>query len=193
MPPQRTPPRNPQPCPRVKLHILTAPCPDYNYLFHDLSDFRDLKSSDRRVARGSFSPALSQNRTCTSPRIRLPSLEFAMASLPNESCSLTAFLPKIPVDAMQEREKHDPFAPRVLPRFHTHTGRSAPVPGFGNLALVGLPLGHLPLHPDDRFPGSLREPEPSSHRLYAGRHVGRKQVAPTLIPGLGKEPGSDVS
>ena len=93
---------------------------------------------------------------------------------------------------MQEREKHDPFAPRALPRFQAHTGRSAPVPGIGTLALVGLPLGHLPLHPDDRFPGSLREPEPSSRRLYAGRHVGSKHVSPTLIPGLGKEPGSDV-
>ena len=67
-----------------------------------------------------------------------------------------------------------------------------PVPGFGTLALVGLPLGHLPLHPDDRFPGSLREPEPSSRRLYAGRHVGSKQVAPTLIPGRKSPPGSDV-
>ncbi len=93
---------------------------------------------------------------------------------------------------MQEREKNDPFAPRALPRFHAHTGRSAPVPGIGTLALVGPPLGRLPLHPDDRFPGSLREPEPSSRRLYAGRHVGSKQVSPTLIPGLGKEPGSDV-
>ena len=100
--------------------------------------------------------------------------------------------PGIPVDAMQQREKHDPFAPRALPRFLTTTGRSAPVPGVGTLALVGHPLGHLPLHPDDRFPGSLREPEPSSRRLYAGRHVGSKQVSPTLIPGLGKEPGSDA-
>ena len=100
--------------------------------------------------------------------------------------------PGIPVDAMQQREKHDPFAPRALPRFHTNTGRSAPVPGFGTLILVGPPLGRLPSHPDDRFPGSLREPEPSSRHLYAGRHVGSKQVSPTLIPGRKSEPGFDV-
>ena len=41
--------------------------------------------------------------------------------------------PGIPVDAMQQREKHDPFAPRALPRFHTNTGRPAPVPGIGTL------------------------------------------------------------
>ena len=93
---------------------------------------------------------------------------------------------------MQQREKHDPFAPRALPRFNTTTSRSAPVPGIGTLALVGLPLGHLPLHPDDRFPGSLREPEPSSRHLYAGRRVGSKQVSPTLIPGHCPEPGFDV-
>ena len=100
--------------------------------------------------------------------------------------------PGIPVDALQEREKHDPFAPRALPRFNATTGRSAPVPGIGTLALVAHPLGRLPSHPDDRFPGSLREPEPSSRRLYAGRHVGSKQVAPTLIPGRKSPPGSDV-
>lgn len=100
--------------------------------------------------------------------------------------------PGIPVDAMQQREKHDPFAPRALLRFHTTTGRSAPVPGVGTLALVGHPLGHLPLHPDDRFPGSLREPEPSSRHLYAGRHVGSTQVSPTLIPSHKSEPGFDV-
>ena len=93
---------------------------------------------------------------------------------------------------MQQREKHDPFAPRALPRFQANTGRSAPVPGIGTLALVVHPLGRLPLHPNDRFPGSLREPEPSSRRLYAGRHVGSKQVAPTLIPGRKSPPGSDV-
>ena len=112
--------------------------------------------------------------------------------MPNDSCSSVTFLPEIPVDATQQREKHDPFAPRALPRFNANTGRSAPVPGIGTLALVGLPLGHLPLHPDDRFPGSLREPEPSSRRLYAGRHVGSKQVAPTLIPGQKSQPGFDV-
>ena len=94
--------------------------------------------------------------------------------------------PGIPVDAMQQREKHDPFAPRALPRFHAHTSRSATVPGIGTLALVGLPLGHLPLHPDDRFPGSLREPEPSSRRLYAGRHVGSRTGVPDTYPGSGK-------
>jgi hypothetical protein len=93
---------------------------------------------------------------------------------------------------MQQREKHDPFAPRALLRFIANTSRPAPVPGIGTLALVGPPLGHLPSHPDDRFPGSLREPEPSSRRLYAGRHIGSNQVSPTLIPGTKENPGFDV-
>ena len=93
---------------------------------------------------------------------------------------------------MQQREKHGPFAPRALPRFTTNTGRSAPVPGIGTLILVGHPLGLLPLHPDDRFPGSLREPKPSSRRLYTGRHVGSKQVSPTLIPSRKTPPGFDA-
>ncbi len=112
--------------------------------------------------------------------------------MPSDFCPSITLLPVIPVDAMQQREKHDPFAPRALPRFHANTGRCAPVPGFGTLVLVGLPHGHLPSHPDDSFPASLREPEPSSRRLHAGRHVGSKQVSPTLIPGLGKEPCSDA-
>ena len=83
---------------------------------------------------------------------------------------------------MQQREKHDSFAPRALPRFQPHTGRSAPVTGIGTLALVGLPLGRLPSHQDDR----LREPEPSSRHLYAGRHVGSKTGIPDTYPGPGK-------
>jgi len=57
---------------------------------------------------------------------------------------------------------------------------------------MGLPFEPLPSHPDDRFPGSLREPKPSSRRLYAGRHAGSKQVTPTLIPKQLLNPGFDV-
>ena len=34
-----------------------------------------------------------------------------------------------------------------------------------------------------RFPRSMQKPRPSSRRLYAGRHCGRKQVASAAFPG----------
>src|SRR5262245_60126788 len=39
--------------------------------------------------------------------------------------------------------------------FYATTSPSAPVPRIGTLALVGLPLGLLPCHRGDRFPGSM--------------------------------------
>ncbi len=73
-------------------------------------------------------------------------------------------------------DRHNPFAPSPLQDFLATTGCSAPVPRLGTLTLVGPPLGLLPLHRDDRFPRSAREPGSSSRHLYAGRHPGSKQV-----------------
>jgi len=54
---------------------------------------------------------------------------------------------------------------------------------IGTLILAGPPFGFLPSHQSDRFPRSLKEPEPCSRRLHAGCRPGSKQVAPGLIPG----------
>src|SRR3954462_4414261 len=85
------------------------------------------------------------------------------------------------------------------PSLHAHyrhflatTSPSAPVPRIGTLALVGLPLGLLPSHRGDRFPGSLFEPGSDSRHLHAGRHPGSKRISPALIPGQRLLPGFDV-
>src|SRR5262249_13584531 len=59
-------------------------------------------------------------------------------------------------------------------------------------ALVGPPLGLLPWHRGDRFPGSLFEPGSDSRHLHAGRHAGGKRIAPALIPAPRLDPGLDV-
>jgi hypothetical protein len=41
---------------------------------------------------------------------------------------------------------------------------------------------------DDRFPRSATEPEPSSRHLYAGRHLGSKQVASQVPPEATNKP-----
>jgi hypothetical protein len=69
---------------------------------------------------------------------------------------------------------------------------SAPVPRIGTLALVGLPLGLLPWHRGDRFPGSMFEPGSDSRHLHAGRHAGSKRISPALIPGQRLDSGFDV-
>src|SRR5512135_3468053 len=76
--------------------------------------------------------------------------------------------------------------------FHATTGPSAPVSRFGTLALVGLPLGLLPWHRGDRFPGSMFEPGSDSRHLHAGRHAGSQRISPALIPGQRLDPGFDV-
>src|SRR4051794_13973278 len=76
--------------------------------------------------------------------------------------------------------------------FHATTSPSAPVPRIGTLALVGLPLGLLPWHRGDRFPGSMFEPGSDSRHLCAGRHAGSKRISPALIPGQRLNPGFDV-
>jgi hypothetical protein len=85
------------------------------------------------------------------------------------------------------------------PSLHAHyrhffatTSPSAPVPRIGTLALVGLPLGLLPWHRSDRFPGSMFEPESDSRHLNAGRHAGSKRISPALIPEQRLLPGFDV-
>ena len=79
--------------------------------------------------------------------------------------------------------RYGPFAPAPLQAFIATTGHSAPVPSIGTLVLVGLPLGRLPLHLGDRFPGSIHEPKLESRHLNAGRRADSKQVASALIPG----------
>ena len=76
--------------------------------------------------------------------------------------------------------------------FHAPTSPSAPVPRIGTLALVGLPLGLLPWHRGDRFPGSMFEPGSDSRHLHAGRHAGGQRISPALIPGQRLDPGFDV-
>ena len=76
--------------------------------------------------------------------------------------------------------------------FHATTSPSAPVPRIGTLALVGLPLGLLPWHRGDRFPGSMFEPESDSRHLHAGRHAGSRRISPALIPEQRLNPGFDV-
>jgi hypothetical protein len=85
------------------------------------------------------------------------------------------------------------------PSLHAHyrhfdatTSPSAPVPRIGTLALVGPPLGLLPSHRGDRFPGSMFEPESDSRHLHAGRHAGSKRISPALIPEQRLNPGFDV-
>ncbi len=85
-----------------------------------------------------------------------------------------------------------PSLRRRYTAFNATTGRSAPVPRIGTQALAGLPLGPLPSHRGDRFPGSTRKPGPASRRLHAGRRRGSKQVSPRLIPGQRLRPGFDV-
>ena len=84
--------------------------------------------------------------------------------------------------------KTDRAPPSLQPQYRTFfatTECSVPVPRFGTQILVGLPLASLPSHRGDRFPRSTKEPRPCSRRLYAGRHLGRKQVSPTLFPEYG--------
>ena len=76
--------------------------------------------------------------------------------------------------------------------FHATTSPSAPVPRIGTRALVGPPLGLLPSHRGDRFPGSMFEPESDSRHLHAGRHAGGKRISPALIPEQRLNPGFDV-
>src|SRR5512135_2697749 len=85
------------------------------------------------------------------------------------------------------------------PSLHAHyrhfdatTSPSAPVPRIGTLALVGPPLGLLPSHRGDRFPGSMFEPGADSRHLHAERHAGSKRISPALIPEQRLNPGFDV-
>src|SRR3954451_8159935 len=64
----------------------------------------------------------------------------------------------------------DDWAPSLRAHYRhflATTSPSAPVPRIGTLALVGLPLGRLPWHRGDRFPGG------SSSEISALRHDDR--------------------
>src|SRR5512142_2802567 len=79
-----------------------------------------------------------------------------------------------------------------MPITGTSTLLQAHPPRICTLALVGPPLGLLPLHRGDRFPGSMFEPESDSRHLHAGRHAGSKRISPALIPEQRLNPGFDV-
>lgn len=87
------------------------------------------------------------------------------------------------VDLSIKLDSVAPSLQRHYSTFFTTTRNSVPVPRIGTRVLVGLPLGHLPWHRGDRFPRSAQEPEARSRRLHAGRHLGRRQVSPRLVPG----------
>jgi hypothetical protein len=53
-------------------------------------------------------------------------------------------------------------------------------------------LGDSLPHRDDRFQGSVLEPEPNSRRLWAGCRTGRRQAPPVLVPGKLQRPGFDI-
>jgi hypothetical protein len=112
--------------------------------------------------------------TPAAPRLALTFFQASQTDrllMPNDFCSSITLLPRSSVDAIQQHEKHGPFAPRELPRFTANTGRSAPAPGIGTLVLAGHPLGHLPLHPDDRFIAKKHENEAET----LGRNYGGKE------------------
>jgi hypothetical protein len=79
-----------------------------------------------------------------------------------------------------------------LPSFIATTGRSAPVPRIGTLALAGLPLERLPCHRGDRFQGSVSTPGSCSRRLHARHHMTRTTGTRHAVPGATTIPGFDV-
>jgi hypothetical protein len=163
-------------------------------------------SESCRVARGSFTPRPSRNRTGASRLIRLLSPGQGRVSPPGCSPSLgwpddeTETLTVFPRRAPPHRwvgptTKPGDWAPSLhahYRHFDATTSPSAPVPRIGTLALVGLPLELLPWHRSDRFPGSPFEPGSDSRHLNAGRRAGSKRISPALIPGQRLLPGFDV-
>ena len=157
---------------------------------------RDVPVTMSRVARGNFTPRPSRNRTGASRLIRLLSPGQGCLSPPSSSPSLgcpdemteplTSFPRQVPPHRwVVPTTKRDDWAPSLQTHyrpFAATTSPSAPVPRIGTLALVGRPLGLLPWHRGDRFPGSPFEPESDSRHLYAGRHAGGKRISPALIP-----------
>ena len=100
----------------------------------------------------------------------------------SESCFTACLLPLL----VDQRVKPDDPTPSLHPYyrdFNTNTGWSASVLRIGTLTLVGPPLGFLPYHRGDRFPGSMQKPESGSRLLYAGRRPSSKQVPLGLILG----------
>ena len=137
---------------------------------------RDVPVIMSRVARGNFTPRPSRNRTGASRLIRLLS--------PGQWPRLPRRVPPHRwVDPTTKRGDWAPSLHAHYRHFIATTSPSAPVPRIGTLALVGLPLGLLPWHRGDRFPGSLFEPGSDSRHLNAGRHAGSKRISPALIPG----------
>src|SRR5512143_412363 len=99
-----------------------------------------------RVARGNFTP-----QALTEPDVRLsphPALiTRPMVALPRE------VPPHRWVDPATKLGDWAPSLHAHYRHFFATTSPSAPVPRIGTLALVALPLGLLPSHRGDRFPG----------------------------------------
>src|SRR5262245_55806838 len=107
----------------------------------------------------------------------------ALITRPFPAWSPRAVPPHRWVDPTTRRDDWAPSLQAHYRPFAAPTSPSAPVPRIGTLALVGRPLGLLPWHRGDRFPGSPFEPGSDSRHLHAGRHAGGKRIAPALIPG----------
>ena len=75
--------------------------------------------------------------------------------------------------------------------FVAHTGRSAPVPCVGTLALRFWPLVLLPWHQETGSCSSAQKPASDSRLLYAGRRSPRHQASGELVPGEVLAPGFD--
>src|SRR6516162_5001622 len=116
----------------------------------------------------------------------------ALITRPFPALSPRAVPPPRWVDPTTRRDDWAPSLQAHYRPFAATTSPSAPVHRIGTLALVGRPLGLLPWHRGDRFPGSPFEPGSDWRHLHAGRHAGGKRMAPALIPGQRLDPGFDV-
>src|SRR5487761_410246 len=102
-----------------------------------------------------------------------------------------------PALAVDRRPNQDGPTPLLHPHYQASSllraGPSLHCPGSVLCPLRVLPLGVLPLASDQAltcpsqrqgrsFPRSTLTPESGSRRLYAGCHLGSKQVSPRLVP-----------
>src|SRR5512147_888065 len=151
---------------------------------------RRLRVVYRELGYESSSPGEFHPQALTEPDVRLAPHP-ALITRP-----LVALPRRVPphrwVDPATKRSDWAPSLHAHYRHFHATTGPSAPVPRIGTQALVGPPLGLLPWHRGDRFPGSMFEPESDSRHLYAGRRAGGQRISPALITEQRLNPGFDV-
>ena len=84
-----------------------------------------------------------------------------------------------------------PFAPLALHKLQRYYEAIRPFATHRYSDPCGITTWTSPLASQQRFPRSVHAPVQCSRRLYAGHRVGRKQVAPTLIPVVLRTPGFD--